>query len=59
MRTISATLARLHIDPYIAAILCSVGIAAVFPAGGSLAAGLDRAGTVAITLLFLDRKSVV
>ncbi|MFD0539735.1 oxaloacetate decarboxylase [Actinomadura luteofluorescens] len=32
MRTISATLARLHIDPYIAAILCSVGIAAVFPA---------------------------
>jgi sodium/bile acid cotransporter 7 len=52
MRTISATLTRLHIDPYIAAILCSVGIAAMFPADGAFAAGLDHAGTVAITLLF-------
>ncbi|NDU75843.1 bile acid:sodium symporter [Actinomadura sp. DSM 109109] len=52
MRTISAILARLHIDPYIAAILCSVGIAAVFPARGTSAAVLDHVGTISITLLF-------
>lgn len=52
MRIISATLARLHIDPYIAAILCSVGIAAVLPADGAFAAVLGHAGTAAITLLF-------
>ncbi|WP_242903054.1 bile acid:sodium symporter family protein [Actinomadura terrae] len=45
-------LARLHIDPYIAAILCTVGIAAMFPAGGEANRILHHAGTVAITLLF-------
>ncbi|MBT2210481.1 bile acid:sodium symporter family protein [Actinomadura sp. NEAU-AAG7] len=45
-------LTRLHIDPYIAAILCTVGIAAVFPAGGDASRVLHHAGTVAITLLF-------
>ncbi|WUH98581.1 bile acid:sodium symporter [Spirillospora sp. NBC_00431] len=52
MRIISTTLTRLHIDPYIAAILCSVGIAAMLPADGGFAAVLDHAGAVAVTLLF-------
>ncbi|MFI0485348.1 bile acid:sodium symporter family protein [Actinomadura sp. 9N215] len=52
MRVISTTLARLHIDPYVAAILCTVGIAAMLPADGGFADVLDHAGTVAVTLLF-------
>ncbi|WP_019632983.1 bile acid:sodium symporter family protein [Actinomadura atramentaria] len=51
-RGISATLARLRVDPYIAAILCTVGIAAMCPARGVTANFLDRAGTVAIVVLF-------
>ncbi|WP_231335374.1 bile acid:sodium symporter family protein [Actinomadura graeca] len=52
MRAVSAVMTRLHIDPYIAAILCSVGIAAMFPARGAAAGALDWTGTAAITLLF-------
>ncbi|MFD0685542.1 bile acid:sodium symporter family protein [Actinomadura fibrosa] len=52
MRVVTAALTRLHIDPYIAAILCSVGIAAMIPARGPAATALDHAGTVAITVLF-------
>ncbi|MDL4773237.1 bile acid:sodium symporter family protein [Actinomadura xylanilytica] len=52
MRVVSAALARLHIDPYIAAILCTVGIAAMWPARGGVTGVLDLAGTIAITLLF-------
>ncbi|GAA4228278.1 bile acid:sodium symporter [Actinomadura meridiana] len=52
MRIISATLTRVHVEPYIAAILCTVGIAAMFPADGVFATVLDHAGTAAITLLF-------
>ncbi|MFC0038304.1 bile acid:sodium symporter family protein [Actinomadura rayongensis] len=49
---VSATLTRLRVDPYIAAILCSVGLAAMFPARGAAAVVLDWTGNVAITLLF-------
>ncbi|WP_131740361.1 bile acid:sodium symporter family protein [Actinomadura roseirufa] len=52
MRAVSAALTRLHVDPYIAAILCTVGIAAMIPARGGAAGVLDGTGTAAITLLF-------
>lgn len=52
MRLVSAALARLRLDPYIAAILLTVGIAALIPCRGGTATVLDQAVAVAITLVF-------
>ena len=52
MATVSGVLARIRPDPYVLAIVASAGTAALFPATGVVAIGLDRAITVAIALLF-------
>ncbi|MFE7947771.1 bile acid:sodium symporter family protein [Streptomyces sp. NPDC057426] len=43
---------RLPVDPYIAALLATVGIAALLPASGAAATIADGASTAAIALLF-------
>ncbi|MFF9909813.1 bile acid:sodium symporter family protein [Streptomyces sp. NPDC013457] len=43
---------RLPVDPYIAALLATVGIAALLPASGAAATVADGASTAAIALLF-------
>ncbi|QRK90726.1 bile acid:sodium symporter [Saccharopolyspora erythraea] len=49
---IPALFARIRVDPYVLAILAAAGTAAFLPVHGIAAAGLDRAITVAIALLF-------
>src|SRR4051794_5343072 len=45
-------MSRLRIDPYILALLATVGLAAVLPARGVAATGLGHVTTFAIGLLF-------
>ncbi|WP_169776569.1 bile acid:sodium symporter family protein [Amycolatopsis jejuensis] len=51
-RPVSALLAKLRIDPFIAAILVTVGIASLLPASGTTAAGFGIASKVAVGFLF-------
>ncbi|MFC1437558.1 bile acid:sodium symporter family protein [Streptacidiphilus sp. N1-10] len=50
--TVSGTLARFGVDPYVLAILATVGTAALIPARGQAARGLGDLTTAAIALLF-------
>jgi solute carrier family 10 (sodium/bile acid cotransporter), member 7 len=52
MISVPAALARLRIDPYVVAIVLVAGTAAVIPARGDFAAGMDHATSIAIGLLF-------
>ncbi|MGW4485433.1 bile acid:sodium symporter family protein [Amycolatopsis sp. NPDC004368] len=51
-RPVSALLAKLRIDPFIAAILLTVGVASLLPASGGTATGFGVAANVAVGLLF-------
>ncbi|MEV4599609.1 bile acid:sodium symporter family protein [Amycolatopsis sp. NPDC049253] len=51
-RPVSALLAKLRIDPFIAAILLTVGIASLLPASGGTATGFGIAANIAVGLLF-------
>ncbi|WP_199730510.1 bile acid:sodium symporter family protein [Amycolatopsis panacis] len=51
-RPVSALLTKLRIDPFIAAILATVGIASLLPATGSAATGFGIASKIAVGLLF-------
>ncbi|MFI5612776.1 bile acid:sodium symporter family protein [Amycolatopsis sp. NPDC051903] len=51
-RPVSALLAKLRIDPFIAAILCTVGVASLLPASGATATGFGIASNIAVGLLF-------
>ncbi|MFE7094775.1 bile acid:sodium symporter family protein [Streptomyces erythrochromogenes] len=44
--------ARLPLDPYVLALLGTVGLAALFPARGAAATAADAAATAAVALLF-------
>jgi solute carrier family 10 (sodium/bile acid cotransporter), member 7 len=43
---------RLNVDPYLTAIVSTAGLAALLPARGQVAVGLDHATTIVIGLLF-------
>jgi sodium/bile acid cotransporter 7 len=45
-------MSRLRLDPFIAAILATVGVATLLPASGAVASGFGTATTIAIGLLF-------
>ncbi|WP_432845514.1 bile acid:sodium symporter family protein [Amycolatopsis sp. CA-161197] len=51
-RPVSALLAKLRIDPFIAAILLTVGVASLLPASGGTATGFGIAANIAVGLLF-------
>ncbi|MBB4682681.1 bile acid:sodium symporter family protein [Amycolatopsis jiangsuensis] len=51
-RLVTAVLAKLRIDPFIAAILATVGIASLLPATGGAATGFGIASKIAVGLLF-------
>ncbi|GAA3569069.1 bile acid:sodium symporter [Amycolatopsis ultiminotia] len=51
-RPVTALLAKLRIDPFIAAILATVGVASLLPATGATATGFGVASNVAVGLLF-------
>ncbi|MDT8914767.1 bile acid:sodium symporter family protein [Amycolatopsis sp. PS_44_ISF1] len=51
-RPVATLLAKLRIDPFIAAILVTVGIASLLPASGATATGFGIASNVAVGLLF-------
>ncbi|HWD04816.1 MAG TPA: bile acid:sodium symporter family protein [Amycolatopsis sp.] len=51
-RPVSAVLAKLRIDPFIAAILCTVGVASLLPASGATATGFGISANIAVGLLF-------
>lgn len=51
-RPVSALLAKLRIDPFIALILVTVGIASLLPASGAVATGFGAATKIAVGLLF-------
>jgi solute carrier family 10 (sodium/bile acid cotransporter), member 7 len=51
-RPVAALLAKLRIDPFIAAILATVGIASLLPASGGTATGFGIASNIAVGLLF-------
>ncbi|QRP48667.1 bile acid:sodium symporter family protein [Amycolatopsis sp. FDAARGOS 1241] len=51
-RPVSALLAKLRIDPFIAAILCTVGVASLLPASGATATGFGIASNIAVGVLF-------
>jgi solute carrier family 10 (sodium/bile acid cotransporter), member 7 len=50
--TLRPLLARLRIDPYVLALLVTVGIASVFPCRGSVATVMSGAANASIALLF-------
>ena len=52
MNAVRSTLARAGVDPYVLAILATVGAAALIPARGGAARGLADLTTAAIALLF-------
>jgi solute carrier family 10 (sodium/bile acid cotransporter), member 7 len=52
VRFVSRVLARLRLDPYIAAILLTVGVATLIPCRGRAATALDQVVTVAIAVVF-------
>ncbi|WP_326959717.1 MULTISPECIES: bile acid:sodium symporter family protein [unclassified Amycolatopsis] len=45
-------MSRLRLDPFIVAILATVGVATLLPASGAVASGFSTATTVAVGLLF-------
>jgi sodium/bile acid cotransporter 7 len=45
-------LARIRIDPYVVALLATVGLASLFPCRGTVATVMERAVSVGIALLF-------
>jgi sodium/bile acid cotransporter 7 len=53
------------LDPYILALLCTVALASLLPARGTVAQGFDMAANVGIVLLFflhgakLSREAIV
>jgi len=51
-RAVPALLAKLRIDPFIAAILVTVGVASLLPASGAVATGFGLASKIAVGLLF-------
>ncbi len=50
--SVRATLDRLHIDPYLLAIIGMVALASVLPCRGAVAAGFGHASTAVVGLLF-------
>jgi solute carrier family 10 (sodium/bile acid cotransporter), member 7 len=52
VRFVCRVLARLRLDPYVAAILLTVGVATLIPCRGGAATALDRVVTVAIAVVF-------
>ncbi|MCP2166526.1 bile acid:sodium symporter family protein [Goodfellowiella coeruleoviolacea] len=52
MPSISATLARFRVDPYILVLFAAIGVATLLPASGGAAVGLGYVTKVAIGLLF-------